>query len=256
MASRSLTTPNRRRGSANRIAAEQARRAARRRMLLVAGAIAAAVVLAVVLIVPNLPGDESDLPSIAAVTAPHPGIQADGRTLGDPNAPVTVVEYGDYQCPGCGQFARDLEPRLVEEYVAAGLVRFEFRDYAFLDSRVDGNESQDAAAATFCAADQGAFWPYHATLYANQHGENQGAFTRGRLKEMAAGLGLNTDTFSSCLDDGTHQADVDASNRGADELGLSGTPSFVVNGQVIDYSGYDSIAAAIDAALASAGVAR
>jgi protein-disulfide isomerase len=256
MSSRSRTPNTRGRGSAQRIAAEQARQAARRRMLLVGGAIAAAVVLAVVLIVLNLPGDEGDHPDVVAVTDPHPGVQADGRTLGDPNAPVTVVEYGDYQCPGCGQFARDLEPRLVEEYVAAGLVRFEFRDFAFLDQRADGSESQDSAAATFCAADQGAFWPYHATLYSNQHGENEGAFTRDRLREMAAALGLNTGQFDSCLADGTHTADVEASNQSADELGLGGTPSFVVNGQVIDYTGYDSLAAAIDAALATAGVAR
>jgi protein-disulfide isomerase len=225
-------------------------------MLLVGGAVAAAVVLAIVLIVLNLPGDDRDHPDVVAATDPHPGVQSDGRTLGDPNAPVTVVEYGDYQCPGCGQFARDLEPRLVEEYVAAGLVRFEFRDFAFLDQRADGNESQDAAAAAFCAADQGAFWPFHATLYSNQHGENEGAFTRDRLREMAVALGLNTDQFDSCLDDGMHTADVEASNRSADELGLGGTPSFVVNGQVIDYTGYDSIAAAIDTALAGAGVPR
>jgi protein-disulfide isomerase len=256
MASRSQTTRIRARGSAHRIAAEQARQAARRRMILVAGAIAAAIVLAAILIVPNLPGSASDLPDFVVVSDPHAGIPAEGRTLGDPNAPVTVVEYGDYQCPGCGQFAREMEPRLVEEYIATGLVRFEFRDYAFLDQRADGDESQNAAAAAFCAADQGAFWPYHATLYANQHGENQGAFTRDRLRDMAAALGLNTDQFATCLDDGTHAADVEASNQSAQELGLGGTPSFVVNGQVIDYSGYDSIAEAIDAALAGTGVTR
>jgi protein-disulfide isomerase len=256
MSSRSRTRNTRGRGSAQRIAAEQARQAARRRMLLVGGAVAAAVVLAVVLILLNLPGNDDDHPDVVAVADPHPGVQADGRALGDPNAPVTVVEYGDYQCPGCGQFARDLEPQLVEEYVKTGLVRFEFRDYAFLDQRSDGSESQDAAAAAFCAADQGAFWPYHATLYNNQHGENEGAFTRDRLREMAAALGLSTDQFDACLDDGTHAADVDASNQSAQELGLGGTPSFVVNGQVIDYTGYDSIAAAIDAALATAGVSR
>jgi protein-disulfide isomerase len=73
---------------------------------------------------------------------------------------------------------------------------------------------------------------------------------------MAAALGLNTDQFNACLDDGTHTTDVEASNQGAEELGLGGTPSFVVNGQVIDYTGYDSLAAAIDTALAGAGISR
>lgn len=193
------------RGSAQRMAAEQARQAARRRMLLVAGAVGVAVVLAIVLIVLSLPGDDSDHPDVVAVTDPHPGVQADGRTLGDPNAPVTVVEYGDYQCPFCGEFARDLEPRLVEEYVTTGLIRFEFRDFAFLDERADGDESHDAAAASFCAADQGAFWPFHATLYSNQHGENEGAFTRDRLREMATALGLNTDLHRRRLRDGAEE---------------------------------------------------
>jgi protein-disulfide isomerase len=224
--------------------------------MMVFGAIGLALVVALVLVLVNLPNGGDDLPAVVAASESHPGVPADGRSLGDPNAPVVVIEYGDYQCPGCGQFARDLEPRLVEEYVATGLVRFEFRDYAFLDQRVNGSESQDAAAAAFCANDQGAFWRYHATLYTNQHGENRGAFSEDRLRAMAAALGLDTAQFGDCLNDGTYENAVAAANADAEALNLGGTPSFTVNGVVIDYSGYDSLTAAIDAALAEAGVSR
>jgi protein-disulfide isomerase len=238
--------------AARKLAAERAAR--RRRLLVVGGAVGLALVLALVLILVNLPDDsDAPLPAVAVAAEPYPGVPTEGRSLGDPNAPVTVIEFGDYQCPGCGQFAQAVEPRLVEEYVATGLVRFEFRDYSFLDDRVDGSESDDAAEAAFCAADQGQFWRFHATLYANQYGENQGAFDRDRLGAMAEGIGLDTARFDACLNDGAHADGVAAMNDEAAALGLGGTPSFVVNGTVIDYSGYDSLKAAIDAELAATG---
>jgi protein-disulfide isomerase len=243
--------------AACKLAAEKQVR--RQKLLLAAGAVGIAVVLALVLVLINLPEDsEADgfLPAIVPSAEQYALVPQDGRSLGDPNAPVTVVEYGDYQCPGCGQFAQEIEPRLVEEYVKSGLVRYEFRDYSFLDDRVDGSESDDAAAAAFCAADQGQFWRYHATLYTNQYGENQGAFERDRLRAMAEGLGLNMEQFNGCLDDGVHEGDVEAMNGEASSFGLRGTPSFVVNGVPIDYGGYDSLKAAIEAELAAAGVLR
>jgi protein-disulfide isomerase len=250
-------TPARRPGSrsARRIAAE---RAAQRRRVMVFGAVGVALLAALVLVLNNLPDSESgsNLPAVVAAAEPFADVPADGRSLGDPNAPVVVVEYGDYQCPACAQADATLVPQLVEEYVTTGLVRFEFHDYAFLDGRVNGSESHDAAAAAFCANDQGAFWRYHTTLYTNQQRENVGGFSQERLRAMAVALGLNADQFNDCLNDGTYEDAVAAANAEADALNLGGTPSFTVDGVVIDYSGYDSLKAAIEAALTAAGVAR
>ncbi len=249
MATRARTATRHTHRSAMRIAAE---REAKRRRLFLAGSVATAAVLALILILLNLPKSTGDeLPAVAAAAQPYPDVPAEGRVLGDPNAPITVVEYGDYQCPGCAQFARDIEPRLVADYVATGLVRFEFRDYAFLDDRAGGSESDDAAAAAEAAAEQGAFWAFHATLYANQHGENEGAFTEERLTAMAEALGLDMTLFREALDDDATRRTVAAMNEEARGLGLPGTPSFTVNGRVIEYAGYDGLSAAIDAELAA-----
>lgn len=252
MATQTGTTARRVHRSARRIAAE---REARRRKRVVAGAVVIAAVLALSLILLNLPGGDGDgLPAVVAAPASYGDVPSAGRSLGSPDAPVTVIEYGDYQCPGCAQFARDVEPRLVAEYVATGLVRFEFRDYPFLDDRDGGGESDNAAAAAEAALDQDAFWPFHATLYANQYGENGGAFAEERLLAMAESLGLDPERFKAALDDAATRNAVDAMTQEARTLGLMGTPSFTVNGRVIEYDGYDGLATAIDAELAALGV--
>lgn len=138
-----------------------------------------------------------------------------------------------------------MEPQLIKDYVETGKVTFEYRDYAF-----GGQESLDAAAASDCALDQGKFWQYHDTLFLNQHGENQGAFSRDRLKEMAKQIGLDTAKFNQCLDSNAHAKDVSDSTSAAAQAGFPGTPSFAVNGQKVNYNGYDSLKSAIDAALA------
>lgn len=232
--------------------ARAATAARRRRLVEIGAAVAVAVVVAVVLIALNRPGS-ADLGPIAARAGQHPGVPANGRVLGDPNAPVQVVEYGDYQCPGCGQFARSDEARLVEEYVATGKIGFQYRDFAFLGERggePPDDESTQAAEAAACAADQGRFWDYHATLFANQEGENGGAFGDERLKAMADALGLDRAAFDACLDGGVKQAEVLAMTQEARDTPIEVTPSFVVNGQVVEYAGYDDLKAAIDAALA------
>lgn len=138
-----------------------------------------------------------------------------------------------------------MEPQLIKDYVETGKASLEYRDYAF-----GGQESIDAAQASDCALDQGKFWQYHDTLFQNQHGENQGAFTIARLKQMAKDLGLDTSKFNQCLDSGQHAKDVSDSTNAAQSAGYPGTPTFTVNGQTVNYNGYDSMKAAINAALA------
>lgn len=222
------------------------RNARRNRVMRIGGVIAAVAVVAAIVFAVIRGGEEGDnFPAIAAAVSTLPEVPVEGRAIGNPDAPVTVVEYGDYQCPGCGYFAQNFEHRLVEEYVATGKVRFEYRDYAFI-----GKESTRAAEAASCALDQGAFWPYHKTLFANQHGENEGAFSAARLRSAAEKLGLDGERFASCLDDGTYADQVTAMRKEAVNLGVLGTPSFVVNGTLIEYRGFESLQEAIEAELA------
>ncbi|MFN4218152.1 MAG: DsbA family protein [Candidatus Bipolaricaulia bacterium] len=155
--------------------------------------------------------------------------------LGDPNAPVTIYEYADFQCPACGVFARQYKLRIEEDYIKTGKVRLVFKNFAFL-----GQESIWAAEAAYCAAEQGGFWAYHDKLFANQRGENRGAFSKPNLVRFARELGLKTEDFQTCLDSGRYRQKVQDETREGQAQGVNSTPSFIINGQLIrgvDYLG-------------------
>ncbi len=158
------------------------------------------------------------------------GLVVDGATLGPVDAPVTIEVWADFQCPACGHFARETEPQLIRTFVAAGQVRLVHRDFAFLGRGRSYDESVEAAAAARCAARQGRFWEYEAWLFANQQGENEGAFRRDRLAAIAGRIGLDEATWTSCLDEGTEQAAVRAETEQGAAAGITSTPTIVVNG--------------------------
>ena len=139
-----------------------------------------------------------------------------------------------------------MKPQLVSEYVEPGIVQFEYRDYAFR-----GPEAVRAAEAAACAADQGAYWRYHDTLFLNQSGPN--SFTDARLKQMAETLGLDTGTFNQCLDSGEKRAAVEASTAEAQAQGVDSTPTIFINGtEVAEWHDFNAVSQAIQAELAGA----
>ncbi|MFN8499879.1 MAG: thioredoxin domain-containing protein [Anaerolineae bacterium] len=175
---------------------------------------------------------------------------------GNPNAKVTVENFSDYQCPFCAAFATGLEPKINDEFVNSGRAKFVFRDFQFLDRNSDGTpnldgESHRAALAAHCALDQGAFWAYHDLLYKNQGKvENGGTLSDERLQNFAAQLGLNLDTFKSCMRSkaGTVNALINRSMNEAPAKEVQGTPTFFINGRKVESPDYDSIKAAIELA--------
>ena len=169
------------------------------------------------------------------------------KSYGAEDAPVVVVEYADFQCPYCQQFAVGAEQQLKEDYADQGPVRFVFRHFAFI-----GDESTWAAEASECATEQGRFWDYHDKLFAEQAGENQGAFSRDNLKRFAAELGLDSAQFSECLDSGRYKSQVRDEFLEAQRRRINSTPSILVNGQLIQNgSNYQVLQAAVEAALRS-----
>jgi len=139
-----------------------------------------------------------------------------------------------------------VKPQLISDYVEPGKVRFEFHDYAFR-----GPEAVQAAEAAACAADQGAYWRYHDTLYLNQSGPN--SFTDARLKQMAETLGLDTGAFNTCLDSDEKRAGVEASIADAQAQGIDSTPTIFINGtEIAEWHDYNAVKQAIDADLAEA----
>ena len=177
----------------------------------------------------------------------------DGRSLGSAQAPVEMEVWGDFQCPGCGQLVRSIEPSLIDQYVVTGYARLVFHDFAFLGQRSNSSwdESVEAAAAARCAADQGLFWQMHDWLYANQNGENEGAFAQDRLRSIAQAAGLDMTTYDSCMAVGDKQAAVQAETSAGAAAGINSTPTIKLNGKL--YTGSVTVADLGAAIVSAAG---
>jgi protein-disulfide isomerase len=146
--------------------------------------------------------------------------------MGNPDAPVHIIEYGDFQCPYCVKFWTQTEPKLIKDYVNTGKVYFEYRSVgAFL-----GAESGWAAEGAYCAGDQGKFWEYHDTLFTNWTGENVGDFTKDKLIQYAKALDLNMTDFEACISADKHKGTVDQDRAQADADGVHATPTLLING--------------------------
>jgi protein-disulfide isomerase len=155
---------------------------------------------------------------------------ADGLSLGDPNAPATIDVFEDFQCPACQRFTQNTEPLIIQNLVATGRARYVFHNYPFLDDGSVNKESDQAANAAMCANEQDKFWEMHSILYANLGAENMGGFSNRRLQAMAESLGLNMEEFNTCFDANKFDAEIQADLDLGEQWGVSGTPTVFVNG--------------------------
>jgi len=211
-------------------------------------AVAVAVVGAAFLISQSKSGSSGG-PIAPGVLTPA-SIPANGRTLGNSNAAVTIDLYGDFRCTGCYMFTTGgIEQNIVSDYVATGKARLVWHDLLTIDSHDGTTASRDAANAAWCAADQGKFWVMHDWLYANQSSvEAASAFTKSRLSDIGKAAGLDMSSFQPCLDQGTHNAAI-AAEQTARPADATVTPSVYVNGKLVSGGSYADIKAALDAAL-------
>ena len=151
----------------------------------------------------------------------------DPLALGRVDAPVVIVNWSDFQCHYCGLFAKDIAPKL-EHYIKDGTVRVEWRDFPYL-----GPDSLVAARGARAAAEQGKFWEFHDALYTDMAPPNSGALTDARMREIAAELKLDEARFAADLTSEKLLQDIQRDGREAQDLGISGTPSFLINGQPV-----------------------
>jgi protein-disulfide isomerase len=184
-------------------------------------------------------------PQAAPAHALGPG---GGELLGSSSAPVLVEEYGDFQCPICGQWERDVGPT-VRRLVDQGRVRFEYHPIAFI-----GPESVAAANAAEAAGDEGKFWDFHDLLFADQAPENSGALTSDRLLELGRQVGLDSRQFQQRVRDGTYDNWVRQVTDQASQRGITATPTVFVNGRQVDAAlTAQGLLAAVDAAANTGG---
>lgn len=147
--------------------------------------------------------------------------------LGNKDALVTIVEFGDYQCTWCYRWHQGTKDPLIADYVDTGMVRFMFKDFPIND--LSDRASSLAAEASYCAADQIKYWEYHDEVYNNWEGENNGWVTRASLERFAENVGVSDmDRFSDCLDSGKYTSVVRENYNLAMSVGLKATPSFIV----------------------------
>jgi protein-disulfide isomerase len=166
-----------------------------------------------------------DQPSAPAVVYDPAGIGGN-EVLGEANAPVTVIEFTDYQCPFCARHYEQTFGRIKSEYVDTGKVKYVVRDFALAFHP----HAQKASEATECAADQGKFWEMHSVIFRKQQEWASAADGPAAFKQYAADLGLNASTFASCLDDGVHADEVKQDMVDGQASGISGTPGFWIIG--------------------------
>ncbi len=143
--------------------------------------------------------------------------------IGNPNAPITVLEWGDYQCTFCFRFHESSLNILLAEYIDTGKVKLVFKDFP-----LNGPDSILAAEASYCAEDQGKYWAYHDELYTNWAGERTGWINYASLNKFAKSIDLEIEQFSSCLNDHKYRQKVLELEKFGRAVGIDATPSFLI----------------------------
>ncbi|MEQ1691269.1 MAG: thioredoxin domain-containing protein [Gemmatimonas sp.] len=176
--------------------------------------------------------------------------KAEGYLRGDPNAPITIMEFADFECPGCGQFAVLEEPEIRARIIEPGLANFRYFDFP-LPSHTN---SLAASLAASCAADQGKFWEMHDAIYAGQDQWNGMATGNPRkvLDGYAKTLGVDMKAYSDCYSTQKNLPRIQANKAAGDALGVNSTPTLVIGDRV--YAGgvrFDGLKKLIDSLTAA-----
>lgn len=187
----------------------------------------------------------------------HPRELADFNAQGDPNAPVVIIEYSDYQCPYCKRHSDETEPLIEQNHVATGevyLIHRSMGNYISDNIRRGKTESIDSAEAAYCAGDQGKFWEYKDILFANWLGEDVGSYSEKRLMAMAEAINLNIEEFRSCFQDHKYRERALQDRQDASLDGINVSPAFLINGEIVTGAeSYSVFAQKIQEALIAAG---
>ena len=189
--------------------------------------------------------NDTSVPRVTSTPAPEKFAVSidDDSVKGSDDAPITMIEFSDYECPFCERFYLQTLPNIQKDYIDTGKVKYVFRDYP-LSFHLNATKAAEAAE---CAGEQKKYWEYHDTLF-----QHQNALDNKSLKQYALNLGLDTAAFNQCLDSGAMAGEVQKDFQEGSRLGIRGTPSFFINGtRVVGAQPYDAIKQIIERELAS-----
>ena len=211
---------------------EQRAQKERQQRLLTIGIIAAvAIILLAIIVVPTVQkavAPAGDFKRITPVAYP----QTDGKTIGDPQAKVKIELYEDFKCSACKSYWQGVEPEVIKQLVETGKAYYVFHQFPFLDDRLDVKDSDQAAMASECAAEQNRFWDYKDMLFTNLNFV-AGEFSDVRLSTFAKTLGLDVKQFDACIAEKRYQAQIDADIALGNNMKVGGTPSVFINGKEV-----------------------
>ena len=206
---------------------------------LIIGAIVLIGIAAIVTLVVRNNNENASLAN-SVVNAPV-GVTEDGFYYkGNPDAPIKVVKYSDYQCPACAAYVRNLSAVIEQEYIETGLVQFIYHEFPLAQH----SNAIPAGVAARCAGVQGNYWGMHNILFARQSEWSPAASAGGIFSRYAGELGLNTEAFGACMTDEAVIGAVAAAGQAATAGQVPATPTFMVNGQMVSTS---ALASTIDA---------
>lgn len=163
---------------------------------------------------PESSNDKQKLYSLALNGSPE---------LGSSDAPITIIEFGDYQCPNCMRFTTQIKPLIIENYINTGKAKLVFKDFT-----VYGTDSVNGAMATHCAAEQKKYWEMHDHLYNQQEAINSGWLSVDNIKKFASDITLDMQQFNICLDSKKYEQQVIENFVEGKSIGVSGTPTFII----------------------------
>lgn len=194
-------------------------------------------------------------PKPMELPASTPAMKAEGYLRGNPDAPVTIIEFADFECPACGQFATLQGPDVKARIVDAGLANFRFYDFPLTSIHQNTLFAHLAAA---CANDQGKFWDMHDQLFANQPEWSTAATSNPRkiIDPLATSIGLDLAKYNSCMDAQAHLARIQANAAEGQQRGVNSTPTIIIGNKMYARPmTFDQIKAIVDSLAAAAPAA-
>ena len=195
--------------------------------IIVGGAFVGIVIVVVILFTSFQAGWDNNPGGMGMKTVLTVNLENGSPALGSESAPITIVEFGDYQCEACYAWFHHTRDTLIENYIETGKAKLVFVDLPFL-----GRDSITAAQASYCAEDQGKYWEYHTMLYTFQDGHpDSGWADRDRLNAFASSLDMNMDEFNECMDSSKYKIRVKANYDEAVKNGAQSTPTFILISQ-------------------------
>jgi len=231
----------------------------RNRILVIVLVVAGALLITFALVLPSLntartaasatqTAENSTPLPVVTITPRVFNTKVDGVHLGDPNASVKVDVYADFRCSACLAYVQNIEPQIIQNYVETGKVYYTYHSFIVIDGNDGSDASYRSANAAMCASEQGHFWDYHDTLYANQINESAVLFTDARLVTMAENLKLDMTAFNQCYQAKKYASNIQKDIAQGQSLNIHGTPSIFVDGTFV--TSFSQTTQAIDTALA------